>query len=269
MGNVCAGLHFLCMCAKPTFNFLTDCQDETRVAAKFNYKCRSGFAVSEVSRFCEVKQPLWHQVSHPTTTQSQRTKKKTRINLPRRRADAKRCVASLLKSRIEESERRMWCFLAVEMRKQQSYSESLCVSEDVSVFLSVLTSIHPTGALLSLCACSFSACSLGGRNLSERLSTSQTLPWAHITWQGWNTHTQSHDLSTTALLFQVTGAAGHDTTPCLVPCPAGLRQTHTDDRTSTYTASMTSGFTWHPPDSIHTGTQKKNTLCLYKELNSH
>lgn len=82
-------------------------------------------------------------------------------------------------------------------------------------------------------------------------------------------HTQSHDLSTTALLFQVTGAAGHDTTPCLVPCPAGLRQTHTDDRTSTYTASMTSGFTWHPPDSIHTGTQKKNTLRLYKELNSH
>lgn len=163
----------------------------------------------------------------------------------------------------------MWCFLAVEMRKQQSYSESLCVSEDVSVFLSVLTSIHPTGALLSLCACSFSAPWVEGTSQSD---SALLRPCPELTSHdkgGTHTHTQSHDLSTTALLFQVTGAAGHDTTPCLVPCPAGLRQTHTDDRTSTYTASMTSGFTWHPPDSIHTGTQKKNTLRLYKELNSH
>ena len=53
-------------------------------------------------------------------------------------------------------------------------------------------SIHVVFHLLSLSACLLSACSLSGRNLSERLSTSQTLPWAQITWQGWNTHSHSH-----------------------------------------------------------------------------
>lgn len=258
MGNVCAGLHFLCMCAKPTFNFITNCQDESRVAAKFNYKCCSGFTVSEVSRFCEVKQPLWHQVSHPTTTttQSQWTKKKTRINLPRRRADAKCCVASLLKSRKRES-RRVKEGCDVSLRLWRCLRIPLCPD------------IHPPDQHSPLPVCMLVFCLLPG--WKEPLRATQhfsdpALSSHHMTRVE---HTQSHDLSTTALLFQVTGAAGHDTTPCLVPCPAGLRQTHTDDRTSTYTASMTSGFTWHPPDSIHTGTQKKNTLRLYKELNSH
>lgn len=84
------------------------------------------------------------------------------------------------------------------------------------------------------------------------------------------THTVTWSLNNSPFVPSNWGCwSRYNAVPCALPCPAGLRQTHTDDRTSAYTASMTSGFTWHPPDSIHTGTQKKNTLRLYKELNSH
>lgn len=94
--------------------------------------------------------------------------------------------------------------------------------------------------------------SRGRRNLTERLSTSQTLPCAWITWQGWNSHSHMVFL-TTELLFQATRTSGKDTTPYL--CPALLTthtQTLTSDTMSKYMANITSRFVWHSHKAFYT-----------------
>lgn len=87
------------------------------------------------------------------------------------------------------------------------------------------------------------ASSLGRKNLSERLSTSQTLPWAHITWQGWNTHSHMIFLQRSFCSNKL-GLLVKIQRPAL--CPA-LYQ-HTDGTRSKYKANRTAGFTWHPPN---------------------
>lgn len=63
-------------------------------------------------------------------------------------------------------------------------------------------------------------------------------------------HTQSHDPSTTELLFHVTEAAGerrYNALPCALPCPQPTHtHTHTQITLRLTTPHITSGFTGHP-----------------------
>lgn len=96
-------------------------------------------------------------------------------------------LAWLLLKKSPETRRRMkewgWCCLAMVKESNRMFSKSFSFFARLWLSLphlfSVPTSIHPSIhphvwpiRLLSLPACSPSACSLGGRNLSERLSTS-------------------------------------------------------------------------------------------------
>lgn len=99
------------------------------------------------------------------------------------------------------------------------------------IYISTVDTFYPLAFLWPLVhvlnispACSLSLC-------SQRLSTSQPLPWFVVTWRGWNTQSHMSLLSTTRLLLHVTctttTAAGekNNALPCAaLPCtPPMLR----------------------------------------------
>lgn len=102
---------------------------------------------------------------------------------------------------------------------------------------SIHSSVRPT---VRLPVSSLPACAGGGRSDSALLR-----PCLELTSQdegGTHAHSQSHDFSTTELLFRLAGAAVVDTTPCLVPC---LTHTHTHtDWLMTQPANILQ--LWHP-----------------------
>lgn len=107
------------------------------------------------------------------------------------------------------------------LRHHPSVSLSQSVSDSPNVSLS---HIYPFIHLLSLPV--LSACSLGGRNLSKRLSGIKNP--ALNTWQGWNEHTHSHMIfQQQSFCSRLLGLLVKTQRPALCPAVPSIN-THTD-----------------------------------------